>query len=507
MRIIDQKKAGVLLTYLTMGLRVLIGLVFTPFMLTKVGDSQYGIYSLSLSLISFIAILDLGFGQTLVRYLAKAKAYEDPKEEAKLNGFFLRLFSIIAGIALLAGIAVFFLYPLLCKESMLESELKLFRAVFLVLLADTVLSFPMCVFSANINANERFFYLKSVDLVSLVLKYLLMVLLLLYGGKVFAVTLATTALSVTVKIVNWLFCRKKLAIRFSFEPYRKEQEREIFLFSFFIFLNLVIDFLYNSTDALILGAVQGTLAVTTYSFGIYFQSYFQELSTAMSGLFMPRIVYLYEHDRDMKGLSDLFLKVGRLQMALLILALSGFVVYGADFIDLWIGHEYASAYYIGLLIMIPSVVPLTQNVGISILRAMNLHKYRSYMYLAIALLNVMISIPLAKLFSGVGAAMGTCMACFAGQILFMNYYYSRKIGLDIARYWKNFFSFVTASVPLVTAALMIKKLFPAETWGRLAIHIALYTVSYAVIYWLFVSNKYEKDLIVSLIKKIWRVRP
>ena len=489
-----------------MGLRVLIGLVFTPFMLIKVGDSQYGVYSLSLSLISFIAILDLGFGQTLVRYIAKAKAHENAEEEAKLNGFFLRLYTIISGIALVAGLAVLFLYPLLCRETMLDSELKLFRAVFLVLLGDTVLAFPMCVFSANINANERFFYLKAVDLVTLILKYLLMTLLLLYGRKVFAVTLVTTAISVSVKIVNALYCKRNLRIRFSFAPYQKEQAQEIFLFSFFIFLNLIIDFLYNSTDALILGAVKGTLAVTTYSFGIYFQSYFQELSTAMSGLFMPRIVYLYEHDRDMKGISDLFLKVGRLQMALLVLALSGFIVYGADFISLWVGHKHASAYYIGLLIMIPSLVPLTQNVGISILRAMNLHKYRSYMYLVIAVLNVLISIPLAKRFSGVGAAMGTCIACVAGQILFMNYYYSRKIGLDIARYWRNLLCFFTASVPLSAVALVIKKWIPAQTWGKLAIQIVLYTALYAAIYWLFISNEYEKELIGSLIKKIRRVR-
>ena len=44
---VNQKKAGVLITYLAMGLRVLIGLVYTPFMLMKVGDSQYGVYSLS----------------------------------------------------------------------------------------------------------------------------------------------------------------------------------------------------------------------------------------------------------------------------------------------------------------------------------------------------------------------------------------------------------------------------------------------------------------------------
>ena len=490
-----------------MGLRVLIGLVYTPFMLMKVGDSQYGVYSLSLSLISFISLLDLGFGQTMVRYVARSRALDNKEEEAELNGFFLQLYSAIALVAMIVGLAVFFLYPLLCKETLAASELRLFKAVFLILLADTVISFPMCVFSAAINAHERFFYMKAADLVTMLVKYALMTLLLIMGRKVLAVTIVTSASSVALKLINCLYCRKKLAIRFRFGGFPRDQAREIFLFSFFIFLNLIIDFLYNSTDTLILGAVRGTLAVTTYSFGVYFESYFQELSTAMSGVFMPRVVYLFEHDRDMTALSDLFLKVGRLQMALLLLVLSGFVAYGKEFICLWVGSEHASAYYIGLLIMIPAAVPLSQNIGISILRAMNLHKYRSYMYLAIAVLNVAISIPLARRFAGIGAAAGTCIACIAGQIVYMNLYYAKKIGLNIRRYWKNLIRFSVFCIPQIAAAFLIKQALPISSWGSLAIHIVLFSLFYGAVYWFLSSNEYERDLIKGLFAKLRSARP
>lgn len=493
-----------MITYLTMGLRVLISFVFTPFLLARVGDSQYGVYSLSVSLISFISLLDMGFSQTLVRYIARARALDDKDEEARLNGFFLKLYIFIAVIAFVVGLALVFLYPLVSKKTMLDSELRLFKAVFLVLLADTVIAFPMCVFSANINAYERFLFMKTVDLVTLIVKYLLMTLLLLIGRKVFAITLVTSILSIMVKILNCLYCKKKIRICFSFKGYQKEKEREIFLFSFFIFLNLIIDFLYSSTDKLILGAIKGTAAVTVYSFGVYFQSYFQELSTAMSGVFMPQVVYLYEHDRNLREMSELFLKVGRLQMLLLFLALSGYAVYGQDFIRLWIGEKYSDAFLIGLLVMTPALIPLTQNIGISILRAMNLHKYRSYMYLAIAILNIVISIPLAKKYSGIGAAVGTCIACVLGQIIFMNVYYSRKIGLAIKHYWKNILVFSASTAPLVAAALFIKNFLPVVSWGGMVIHILLYTGAYMITIWCFVLNHYEKELVNNLFDKVRR---
>ena len=66
-----------------MGLRVLIGLVYTPFMLMKVGDSQYGVYSLSLSLISFISLLDLGFGQTMVRSTDSSSSCIPPSRSSR----------------------------------------------------------------------------------------------------------------------------------------------------------------------------------------------------------------------------------------------------------------------------------------------------------------------------------------------------------------------------------------------------------------------------------------
>ena len=498
----SQKKAGILITYITMAVNIVVGLVYSPFMLKMIGDSQYGVYSISSSLISFIALLDLGLGQTLVRYISKARALNDTEQEARLNGFFFKLYSLIAIAALFIGAAIALLYPLVCKKTMSAEEIHLFRTVFAILLVNVVFSFPMCVFSSTINAHERFFFLKLVNLITVVLKYLCMFLLLKFGYKVVSITIVAAATSIIMQCVYAAYCKKSIKIRFSFKGFDKGFAGEIFWFSFYIFLNLIIDFLYNSTDKLILGAVAGTTAVTVYSFGIYFQSYFQELSTAMSGVFLPSIVGIYEKEHDMKKISDLFLRVGRLQMAILVLVLGGYTVLGRDFINLWIGKKYADSYYIGLIIMLPALIPLTQNIGISVLRAMNLHKYRSYMYLAIAVINVAISIPLAKAYGGKGAAIGTCLATVAGQIVFMNIFYAKRVQIDIKAYWGNLFRIVLAVVPLVLVTFVLKKAVPADTWLSLAVYVAAFSVCYCIVYYFIIANEYEKDLIKNMKKKL-----
>lgn len=502
---VNQRKKGVILTYATLGINILIGLCYTPFMIDNLGQSEYGIYSLATSLISFIAMLDLGFGQTIVRYIAKYRATGDKELEGKINGVFLILYLIIAVVALIAGIALLFIYPYVCKQTFSHEEINKFRIVFFILLINIVISFPLCIFSGVLNAYERFVYLKLVNLLSVIVKYFSIAVLLIFGYKVIALTIATVVASIGMQICYMYYCKKSINVKFRFEKLDSNLLREIFLFSFYIFINILVDVLFSNTDKLILGAVKGTMAVTIYSMGIYFTTYFQQLSTAVSGVFLPKIVHLYEKEKNMKKISDIFVRVGRIQMIILMMVLSGFVIIGKEFLFLWLGDGYSESYYIGLCIMLPSVVPLSQNVGITILRAMNLHKYRSYMYLAIAILNVGISIPLAYKWGGIGSAMGTCIATICGQIIFMNWFYAKKVNLDVKGYWKNFVTFLLYTILLSGFSIFIKSNLKMYSWGDLLCFATGYVVVYIIIYILLLANNYEKSLIREMLGKIFPI--
>lgn len=495
-----QRKLGVAISYITLAFNIVVGMVYTPFMISKLGDGLYGIYSLANSLISFVALLDLGFGQTLVRYISQARVTGNREEEHKLNGFFLKLYFFISLIALIIGISVIYVYPVVAANTFSSDETYLFRIVFSILLVNVVISFPMSVFSATLNAYEQFFPLKLTNFIMAVVKYVSMFLLLLFGYKLIAITVVSFICSLAMQCFYLIYSVKKIGIKFDFSKIQTNLTAEIVHFSFFIFLNLIIDFLYSNTDKLILGAVSGTIAVSVYSIGIYFTTYFSELSSAMSGVFMPRIMALYK-DNNKKEISNLFNRVGRLQMALLFLVLGGYICLGKEFIQLWVGLSYRDSYTIGLLIMLPSIVPLTQNVGITIIRAMNIHKYRSYMYIAIAILNVVISIPLAIRYGGIGSAIGTCIATILGQIAFMNVFYAKKAYINIKEYWKNFFWFFLLTAGVTVLMNFIKKYILVSTWGTFALMAALFSTVYAFWYWYVIANDYEKDLVKKFVRR------
>ena len=238
--------------------------------------------------------------------------------------------------------------------------------------------------------------------------------------------------------------------------------------------------------------------------GAQLNTLYQSLSLAISSVFTPRVNRLVFQERNNDQLNLLFARVGRIQFIVLALVLSGFLVFGREFIRLWAGDGYDEAYVIALLLMGPVTVPLIQNLGIEIQRAKNMHKARSVAYLLVAVGNVLLSIPLIHLFGATGAALGTAVCLFLGNILFMNIYYQVRIQLDMRYFWKEIFKLCPAVLITAAAGMAAVRFFPCTGWIRLVAYIFVYVLIYAALMWLIGMNRSEKDLVRVPLQKIRR---
>ena len=86
---VSEKKAGVILSYTGQIVKILVNLLYTPIMLRLLGQSEYGLYQLVYSVVSYLSLLSLGFGSSYMRYYSQFKAKNDDDEIARLNGMFL----------------------------------------------------------------------------------------------------------------------------------------------------------------------------------------------------------------------------------------------------------------------------------------------------------------------------------------------------------------------------------------------------------------------------------
>ena len=80
------RKIGAVLSYIYMILEVLSTLLLTPFIINSLGDAEYGVYKLVASVTIYLLLLDLGMGNSVVRYVAKYKENKDIESSRKFVG-------------------------------------------------------------------------------------------------------------------------------------------------------------------------------------------------------------------------------------------------------------------------------------------------------------------------------------------------------------------------------------------------------------------------------------
>ena len=503
---INQLKAGVVLNYVIIFLNTVVGLLYTPYMLRMMGQSEYGLYSLVASVIAYLTVLDLGFGNAIVRYTAKFRAEKKTEEQYEMFGMFFLLYLVIGIIAFGIGLGLYFNVDTLFGNTMTAVELGRARIMMLLLVANLAFTFPMSIWGSVIQAYEDFVFQKSLNIIRIILNTAVMICLLHFGYKAVAMVVVQTVFNVLTLVVNFIYCRRKLNIHiyFRFKHFHWGFLKEVAIYSFWIFLNAIMDRVYWSTGQFVLGAMVGTAAVAVFAIAIQLEGMYMQFSTAISSVFLPKVTAMVATNRSRKEISDLFIRTGRIQYIVLAYILSGFIIFGRQFIKLWAGAGYSDAYIISLLFFIPLTVPLIQNLGITILQARNEMKFRSVLYIIIALVSLAMQIVLTRYFGGIGCAMGVSGALVVGQILIMNVYYRRRQDLDIKTFWKEISKMSIIPIVLIfSSMLVIRHFFALDSWGKLILGIAAFSLVYIPLFFRFSMTDDERNLFISMFHKIF----
>ena len=503
---VNQLKAGVVLNYVVIILNTVVGLLYTPYMLRMMGQSEYGLYSLVASVIAYLTVLDLGFGNAIVRYTAKFRAEKKTEEQYEMFGMFFLLYLVIGIIAFGIGLGLYFNVGTLFGDTMTAVELDRARIMMLLLVANLAFTFPMSIWGSIIQAYEDFVFQKSLNIFRIILNTAVMICLLHFGYKAVAMVVVQTIFNVLTLVLNFIYCRKKLNIHiyFRFKHFHWGFLKEVAIYSFWIFLNAIMDRVYWSTGQFVLGAMVGTAAVAVFAIAIQLEGMYMQFSTAISSVFLPKVTAMVATNRSRKEISDLFIRTGRIQYIVLAYILSGFIIFGRQFIELWAGAGYSDAYIISLLFFIPLTVPLIQNLGITILQARNEMKFRSVLYIIIALVSLAMQIVLTRFFGGIGCAMGVSGALVVGQILIMNVYYQRRQDLDIKTFWKEISKMSIIPIVLIfSSMLVIRHFFALDSWGKLILGIAAFSLVYIPLFFRFSMTDDERNLFISMFHKIF----
>lgn len=501
---INQLKAGAILSYVVMGLSNLVGLLYTPYMLRMMGQSEYGLYSLVASVVAYLTILDLGFGNTIIRYTAKFRAEGKKEEQETMFGMFIVLYSIIGLIAFLLGLVLYFNLDLIYSNALTADELEKTHILMLLMIFNLGVTFPLSIFGSIVTAYERFVFQKLIQIGRIILNTLLMIVLLEMGYRAIGMVVLITVFNISSLLLNFWYSKYKIKIKIKFGKFDWKFFRELAGYSFYIFLGAIIDRLYWSSGQLVLGAYVGTAAVAIFAVGIQLEQMYMGFSTAISGVFLPKVTAMTSKEKSEKEISSLFVRTGRIQFIVMAFILTGFILFGQQFILLWAGEDYRDTYIIAIFFFIPLTIPLIQNLGITILQARNQIKFRALLYIAIAVLSLVMQLLVVKKYGGVGCAAAIGSAIIIGHVLIMNIYYYKKQHINIPAFWKEIGKMSVIPVIVGLTTFLVLQLIKLDTVVSLSTGIILFACIYIPLFWKLSMNNYERELLLKPLSEIIR---
>ncbi|MEL7571154.1 MAG: oligosaccharide flippase family protein, partial [Eubacteriaceae bacterium] len=283
---LTQIKAGVLLSYLTLFLGNIISFLYTPFMLRLMGQSEYGLYTLSTSIIGCLGIMEFGLGNALIRNVAEYRALNDRESQYRLYGMYFIIYLLIAILVTIAGSYLVLNIGAFFARTLSQDEIMKAKIIMSLMVLNLALSLPFSVFSSAILAYERFVFSKTIQLLYTLLNPMIMIPLLLMGYRSVEMAIVGTCFAILSIVVNTYYCFKVLKIKLYFAKFDRVILKKNMTYAFSVFLAIIFDKVFWSSNPFVLGLTSGTISVAIYSIGASFSTYYMSLGGAITGLFL-----------------------------------------------------------------------------------------------------------------------------------------------------------------------------------------------------------------------------
>lgn len=503
----SQLRIGAVLSYINMAIGSLIPMIYTPIMLGLLGQSEYGLYKLANSVTSYLALISFGIGSAVVRYYTKYIAEGDKEGEENIYGLFNIIFAIISAITVIAGVVIALNIGLVYSGSLTSQQLPEMKILVIILALNTAVNFLCTPQNTVVTSHEKFLFLQLVNIILTVVNPIVNIVVLFFGFKSIGLVVSSFVITIIVRIVYMLYVKRVIRIKPRYNNLPKHLIKEILVFSFWIFVANVVSQMYSATDTIIIGALPAlaTIGVAIYNVGITFNTMMTNFATGLLSVLTPKINKMVFSGKSNSELTDLMIRIGRLQCYIVTLICSGFIAFGQPFIQLWAGKGYEDAYWVAIVTLIPPCIPLVQSVALNVIIAQNKHRFRSIVYFGMAVVNVIFSIIAIFNFGIIGAATVTGITALIGTGFIMNWYYWKKIHLEIPRFWQEVGNIYLVPIMMCIITLFISNFVSFYSWWALLIGIGVYTSVFCIVNWLFIMNEYEKDIFLSPFRKVFRI--
>lgn len=499
----NQRKLGIVLSYIGILTSAVVNMINVPLFLRFIGVDQYGIYQTMGALISYFSVLDFGLPSTIVVFYSRYKGLNDKRNMENILAICSRIYIAITAVILAVSAVLYFFLDSMYSESLTREQLISTKQVYIVLIINVAFTLPFQILNAIITASERFVFIRGTTIFVTILQALGVALVIFKFPYALSIVIVQTIFNLIVVVLRYFYCFKVLKVKIKFHFFDAKLFKSIVKYSFFIFLNVIVEQLFWRSSAIILSVFCNPESVAAYSIAFQISYYYMIISTAITGVFLPKITKMVSSGATNKELGDIFLRVGRVQFIILSCVLTGFILFGKQFISLWSLKKpgFEDSYLMTLFIIIPLTFDLVQGLAQTILQAVNKFYIRVLLFLFINVVNVLIMIPLSKLYGGVICAVLNGFGILA-LVFILNFIYQNFLNLKMLPFWSQILKMCLSVLCCFVVGATLNFVYMPSEFLSMLFKIFSYTVIYIVVMWKFAMNSYEKSLLKKPVEKL-----
>lgn len=455
-------KISVIISLITMVISVLVHIIYTPFMLSKIGDAQYGLYTFVTSTLSWLTV---AVNAILAAYnkIASEQIIKDPQNgENKTNGVYGLIVAIWACIISLLCIIfiLLFHFNIIELSAYSESDQQTIQILFIFVAVQMVITVLTKVTNLNITFNNHHIWIKIGTLLVTILPPVISIPFLLNGCGVITVCLIIVLTNIASNLADVIFDRFVLKKKIFVKPNKEITQliKPVFIFCSVILVNEIAYQIDCSVDNMVLGFLGCSEQITLYSLAAYLVATAQ---TCISLIYTPLIPTIFQNES--KGLreknKELFDLITFGQLFIWLMITGGFAACGYYFTKMWVGEDRLIVFYIAVSLFLIRSFSACSGPSKDMMRASNKHKQRAVLAVFGALINLGVTLTLATLFQEDkvlwACVIGTAISSVICWWIIANILNVKYLKLNIRKYIARYVSLLALSALSALVSLII----------------------------------------------------
>lgn len=468
-------------------------------------EEYLGVNGLFSNILTVFSLAELGIGSAIVYAMYKPIAENDEEKIKKYMNFYKKCYHVIALIVFILGLILLPNLHIFIEENNIAN----LNLIYFLYLLDSVFSYLFVYKSSILNAMQKNYICNYYQIIGKIMMTILMSLSLIIFKNFIVYLVIQISFKLLVNIAISIKADKMYPYIRKTKTYNieKTERKKIFKDVYALFCNQIGNVLINGTDNIIISKYVNLVAV-----GIYSNYYLviSALSTFIGQMFNAIVASVgnLAATKDEKKTYQLFQKIHFINFIV-----SAFCVVIASscintFIELSFGSKYIMDIYTVIIVLINFYLLAMKNVVGTFKYGLGIFWNDKYCTLIRAIINVIVSIILAKQWGIIGVFIGTLISDLVTTFWYQPYIlFKRGFNLPVVKYFKDFAIYTVITTIMIGISLLVLNYIQIESLIlKLAIEVVVsFTIFLAIVIILFRKSEgyiYIKEIIMNYINKI-----